>query len=61
VVAATNSELAMSAVPSDSVAMYFAIGAFWALVGAVVSRGLTLASSVLVDGSWARRASAKSA
>ena len=47
VVAATNSELAMSAVPSDSVAMYFAIGAFWALVGAVVSRGLTLASSVL--------------
>ena len=47
VVAATNGELAMSAVPSDSVAMYFAIGAFWALVGAVVSRGLTLASSVL--------------
>ena len=37
----------MSAVPSDSVAMHFAIGAFWALVGAVVSRGLTLASSVL--------------
>lgn len=47
VVAATNSELAMSAVRSDSVAMHFAIGAFWALVGAVVSRGLTLASSVL--------------
>ena len=47
VVAATNSEQAMSAVPSDSIAMHFAIGAFWALVGAVVSRGLTLASSVL--------------
>jgi Polysaccharide biosynthesis protein len=47
VVAATKSELAMSAVPSDSVAMHFAIGAFWALVGAVVLRGLTLASSVL--------------
>ena len=33
--------------PSDSIAVRFAIGAFWALVGAVVSRGLTLASSVL--------------
>jgi O-antigen/teichoic acid export membrane protein len=37
----------MPAAPSGSVAMYFAIGAFWALVGAVVLRGLTLASSVL--------------
>src|SRR5437763_4155248 len=27
--------------------MRFAIGAFWVLVGAVVSRGLTLASSVV--------------
>jgi O-antigen/teichoic acid export membrane protein len=47
VIAATKSDQAMSAVPSDSIAMYFAIGAFWALVGAVVSRSLTLASSVL--------------
>jgi O-antigen/teichoic acid export membrane protein len=47
VIAATKSELAVSTVPSDSVARYFAIGAFWALVGAVVSRGFTLASSVL--------------
>ena len=44
---ATRSELAMSAAPSDSVAIRFAIAAFWALVGAVVSRGLTLTSSVL--------------
>ncbi|MEX2220528.1 MAG: oligosaccharide flippase family protein [Candidatus Rokuibacteriota bacterium] len=43
----TRSELARSAAPSDSVAMRVAIGAFWALVGAVVSRSLTLASSVL--------------
>jgi O-antigen/teichoic acid export membrane protein len=39
--------LTVSAAPGDSVAMHFAIGAFWALVGAVVSRGSTLASSVL--------------
>lgn len=44
---AVKSELILSAVPSDSIATNFAIGAFWALVGAVVSRGLTLASSVL--------------
>ena len=37
----------MSAAPTESVGMRFAIGACWALVGAVVSRGLTLASSVL--------------
>jgi O-antigen/teichoic acid export membrane protein len=37
----------LSAVASDSITTRFAIGAFWALVGAVVSRGLTLASSVL--------------
>jgi len=47
VIAATSSEPAMSAAPSDSVAMRFAVGAFWALVGAGVSRGLTLASAVL--------------
>jgi O-antigen/teichoic acid export membrane protein len=46
VLAATKTELAMPAAPGDSVAIRFAIGAFWALVGAVVSRGLTLASSV---------------
>ena len=45
--AATKSELTLSVVPGDSIATHFAIGAFWALVGAVVSRGLTLASSVL--------------
>src|SRR5712664_1663 len=39
--------LAISAGPRDSLATHFAIGAFWALVGAVVSRGLTLASSVV--------------
>ena len=38
---------ALSAAPGDSIARHFAIGAFWALVGAVVSRGLTLASSVV--------------
>jgi O-antigen/teichoic acid export membrane protein len=37
----------MSTVPNHPVARYFAIGAFWALVGAVVSRGFTLASWVL--------------
>jgi O-antigen/teichoic acid export membrane protein len=47
VTAATNHELTMTAVPGDSIAMHFAISAFWALVGAVVSRGLTLAASVL--------------
>jgi len=47
VIATAKSELAVSTVPSHSVARYFAIGAFWALVGAVVSRGFTLASSVL--------------
>ena len=45
--AATKREPAMSAVPRDSIARHFAIGAFWALVGAVVSRGLTLAASVV--------------
>src|SRR5260370_15432297 len=44
---AAKSGLAISAGPRDSLATHFAIGAFWALVGAVVSRGLTLASSVL--------------
>ena len=39
--------LTVSAAPGGSVAMHFAIGAFWALVGAAVSRGSTLASSVL--------------
>src|SRR4026209_1900359 len=37
----------LSAVASESITTRFAIGAFWALVGAVLSRGLTLASSVL--------------
>ncbi len=46
-IAATRSELARSGAPSDSVAMRFAVGAFWALVGAGVSRALTLASAVL--------------
>jgi O-antigen/teichoic acid export membrane protein len=41
------SGLTLSAAPGDSIARHFAIGAFWALVGAVVSRGLTLASSVV--------------
>ncbi len=45
--ATAKSGLTISAVPGDSVATHFAIGAFWALVGAVVSRGFTLASSVL--------------
>ena len=44
---ATKSEPAISAILGDSTAMRFALGAFWALVGATVSRGLTLASSVL--------------
>src|SRR5258706_15225975 len=44
---AAGSGLSISAVPGDSAARHFAIGAFWALVGAVVSRGLTLASSVV--------------
>ena len=44
---AAKSGLSMSAAPSDSIATHFAIGALWALAGAVVSRGLTLASSVL--------------
>lgn len=42
-----RSGLAISGVPRDPLARHFAIGAFWALVGAVVSRGLTLASSVV--------------
>jgi O-antigen/teichoic acid export membrane protein len=46
-IAATKREPAMSAAPGDSIARHFAIGAFWALVGAIVSRGLTLASSVV--------------
>jgi O-antigen/teichoic acid export membrane protein len=44
---AARSGRALSAAPGDSIARHFAIGAFWALVGAVVSRGLTLASSVV--------------
>ena len=44
---ATKSEPALSAILRDTTAMHFAKGAFWALVGAAVSRGLTLASSVL--------------
>ena len=44
---AAKSGLTISAAPSDSIAMHVAIGALWALAGAVVSRGLTLASSVL--------------
>src|SRR5258705_9847657 len=47
VTSAARSGLCLSAVPGDSTARHFAIGAFWALVGAVVSRGLTLASSVV--------------
>jgi len=47
VTVATKSGLTLSALPTDSIATRFAIGAFWALVGAVVSRGLTLASSVV--------------
>src|SRR5882672_5888251 len=47
VTSAARSGLTISAVPGDSTARHFAIGAFWALVGAVVSRGLTLASSVV--------------
>ena len=47
VTTAARSGLAMSGVPRDPLARHFAIGAFWALVGAVVSRGLTLASSVV--------------
>jgi O-antigen/teichoic acid export membrane protein len=47
VTTAARSGLAVSGVPRDPVARHFAIGAFWALVGAVVSRGLTLASSVV--------------
>jgi O-antigen/teichoic acid export membrane protein len=47
VTTAARSGLALSSAPGDSIARHFAIGAFWALVGAVVSRGLTLASSVV--------------
>src|SRR5258708_29968039 len=47
VTTAAKSGLAISAGPRDSLATHFAIGAFWALVGAVVSRGLALASSVV--------------
>jgi O-antigen/teichoic acid export membrane protein len=47
VTSAARSGRALSAAPGDSIARHFAIGAFWALVGAVVSRGLTLASSVV--------------
>lgn len=46
-IAATKSDLAVPAAASDGVKMRFAIGAFWALVGAVLSRGLTLLSSVI--------------
>lgn len=37
----------LSAGASESITTRFAVGAFWALAGAVVSRGLTLASSVV--------------
>lgn len=47
VIAATKSDPAVGAAPGESIAVRFAIGALWALVGAVVSRGLTLAASVL--------------
>ena len=47
VTTAARSGLALSAAPGDSITRHFAIGAFWALVGAVVSRGLTLAASVV--------------
>ena len=50
VTTAARSGLAISGVPRDPLARHFAIGAFWALVGAVVSRGLTLASSVAASG-----------
>ena len=45
--AATKSDVAESTASGESVAARFAIGAFWALAGAVVSRGLTLASAVI--------------
>jgi O-antigen/teichoic acid export membrane protein len=47
VIAATKSDRAVGAAAGESIAVRFAIGALWALVGAVVSRGLTLAASVL--------------
>jgi len=47
VTTATKSGPAIAAMRGDSTAMRFAVGAFWALVGAVVSRGLTLVSSVV--------------
>lgn len=46
-IAAAKTDPAVGAAPGESVAVRFAIGALWALIGAVVSRGLTLASSVL--------------
>lgn len=46
-IVAAKREPAVSVVPRHSVARSVAIGAFWALAGAVVSRGFTLASSVL--------------
>jgi len=39
VTTATKSGPAIAAMRGDSTAMRFAVGAFWALVGAVVSRG----------------------
>jgi O-antigen/teichoic acid export membrane protein len=47
VIAAAKTDPAVGAAPGESVVVRFAIGALWALIGAVVSRGLTLASSVL--------------
>jgi O-antigen/teichoic acid export membrane protein len=41
-----KNEPAATAAESGSVSRRLALGAFWALVGAIVSRGLTLASSV---------------
>ena len=45
--AVTQNDSAAPAAERDSVRWRFAIGAFWALFGAVLSRGLTLVSSVL--------------
>ena len=47
VIAEAKSSLDVPVENNDSVRRRFAIGAFWALVGAVISRGLTLAASVV--------------
>lgn len=46
-IAAAKTDPAVGPAPGDSVVVRFAVGALWALIGAVVSRGLTLASAVL--------------